>query len=313
MSQPTPALSAPGALIPTALEESLHRFLIAMREDRGLSPSTVEAYGRDLNRYLRVLAQQGVTSLQQAGQEHVVRLLHELRAAGLSPSTLARNLTSIKRLHGFLVQQGLSPHDPSAQLAPPRLERRIPDILPVAEIDRLLAAPSTDDPLGRRDRAILEVLYASGIRVSELLSLVLSCLAFESGLLRVPIKGGLERLVPIGRQAIAAVEGYLSGARPYLARAHSADVVFVNAHGNGLSRMGVWKIIKAAASKAGLDRKISPNTLRHSFAAHLLEGGATLRDVQELLGHADLSTTLIYTHLDSHYLKEVHRTYHPRG
>jgi integrase/recombinase XerD len=298
--------------LPTQLERALERFLASMAQDKGLSANTTDAYRRDLLRYLHHLAGQGIESLERVRPEHVTRLLVGLRQAGLRPSTMARNLTSIKRFHGFLVRQGILPHDPTESLEPPRQERRIPDFLTVAEVERLMAAPDTADLLGRRDRAILELLYASGLRVSELIALDRRSLLLDRELVRV-VGGGRERLVPIGRQAIFHIESYLRLVRPYLVRPESGEIVFLNARGGRLSRMGVWKIIRTAGQKAGLARDVSPHTLRHSFATHLLEGGANLRAVQELLGHADISTTQIYARIDSLYLKEVHRTYHPRG
>jgi len=308
-----PASSKNAESLPGALERPLERFLTSMSQEKGLSANTIDAYRRDLRRYLHSLVQQGVESLEQVRQQHVARLLHQLRDAGLSPSTLARNLTSCKRFHGFLLMQGALQHDPTENLDPPKLERRLPDFLSVEEIGRLMEAPDTAQPLGRRDRAILELLYASGLRVSELTALERRCLLLDSGLIRVLGKGPRERLVPVGRQAIFYVESYLRDVRPRLARPESGEIVFLNSQGGRLSRMSIWKIIKTAGDRAGLEKEVSPHTLRHSFAAHLLEGGANLRAVQELMGHADISTTQIYTHIDRQYLKEVHQTYHPRG
>jgi integrase/recombinase XerD len=299
--------------LPAAMERALESFLTSMLREKGLAANTLDAYRRDLHRYLRSLARQGVESLEQARQEHVTRLLRELHDAGLSPSTVSRNLTSFKRFHQFLLVRGALRHDPTENLDAPKLERRIPDFLTVEEIDRLMGAPDISDPLGLRDRAILELLYASGLRVSELIVLQRHALLLDSALVRVLGKGPRERLVPIGRQAITYVGNYLRDARPRLAHPESDESVFLNARGGPLSRMSIWKIIRTAADRAGLGKEVSPHTLRHSFAAHLLEGGANLRAVQELLGHADISTTQIYAHIDSQYLKEVHRTYHPRG
>ena len=284
-----------------------------MRLEKELAANTVEAYRRDLSRYLHDLMEQGVGSVDQARPQHITQLLHRLRDVGLSPATLARNLSSIKRFHSFLLLQGASQHDPTESLEPPKLERKLPDFLTIEEVEQLMHGPSTDEPLGLRDRAILELLYASGLRVSELIALERTHLLLGAGLLRVLGKGARERLVPIGRQAISCVERYLREGRLFLARPHSSETIFLNFQGRALSRMSIWKIIQTAAERAELEKHISPHTLRHSFATHLLEGGANLRDIQELLGHADISTTQIYTHIDSKYLKEVHRTYHPRG
>ncbi|MBN98597.1 MAG: site-specific tyrosine recombinase XerD [Gemmatimonadetes bacterium] len=299
--------------LPVGLKTPLHQFLTSMQQEQDLSPNTLEAYRRDLSRYLLELAARDVKSPDQATSQHIMKLLHHLRDLGLSPATLARNLSSIKRFHSFLVVRGACRHNPAESLEPPKLERKLPDFLTVEEIARLMQAPSTDEPLGLRDRAILELLYASGLRVSELITLERTHLLLDTGLLRVLGKGVRERLVPIGRQAIACVEAYLREGRPLLSAPHSDETVFLNFQGRGLSRMSIWNITQSAAEKAALEKRISPHTLRHSFATHLLEGGANLRDIQELLGHADISTTQIYAHIDTKYLKEIHRIYHPRG
>ena len=282
-----------------------------MERDNGLAANTLDAYRRDLSRYLHHLSNQGVESLEAVQHQHIAQLLHSLRDAGLTASTMARNLTSIKRFHQYLLLKGATTHNPAELLDSPKLERRLPDVLSVEEITALLAAPDPDEPLGQRDRAILAVLYATGIRVSELTALQQEALLLSRGLVR--IRGRRERIVPIAAKDARTLRHYLRQGRPHLARPDSSDHVFLNAQGGPLSRMSVWKIIKTAGDKARIGREISPHTLRHSFATHLLEGGANLRAVQELLGHADISTTQIYTHLDLSYLKEVHKTYHPRG
>ncbi len=303
--------STPERPLPAALSDPCERFLKAMERDNGLAANTLDAYRRDLNRYLHHLSAQGVESLEAVQHQHIARLLHSLRDAGLTASTMARNLTSIKRFHQYLLLKGATTHNPAELLDPPKLERRLPDVLSIEEIAALLAAPDPDEPLGQRDKAILAVLYATGIRVSELTALQQEALLLARGLIR--IRGRRERIVPIAAKDARTLRRYLRQGRPHLARPDSSDHVFLNAQGGPLSRMSVWKIIKTAGDKARIGRDISPHTLRHSFATHLLEGGANLRAVQELLGHADISTTQIYTHLDLSYLKEVHKTYHPRG
>lgn len=296
-----------------ALAEPLDRFLAEMEQGRGLAENTLDAYRRDLQRYLRFLARRGIDSLDRVTGPEVAGLIEELRQAGLTPATVARNLTSIRRFHRFLLRCGQATLDPTEALESPRLERPLPDVLSVTEVSRLMEAPDLSTPLGQRDRALLEVLYASGLRVSELIALRLPALELDSALIRIVGKPSRERLVPIGRPAVRQVAIYLERGRPRLAGPESADTVFLNSRGTGLSRMGVWKIIRGAAIGAGIDRPISPHTLRHSFAAHLLDGGADLRAVQELLGHADISTTQVYARLGSQHLREVHRRYHPRG
>ncbi|MCC7265499.1 MAG: site-specific tyrosine recombinase XerD [Candidatus Latescibacteria bacterium] len=299
--------------LPAAMAGALDDFLTASVREKGSSANTVEAYRRDLVRYLHTLARQGLAGPEQAKADDVTRLLRQLHDAGLSPSTLARNLTSIRQFHHYLMLQGRAQHNPTESLEPPRVERRLPDFMTIEEIELLMAGPDLDEPLGQRDRAMLELLYASGLRVSELIALPRAGIEANASLLRVRDGKGHERLVPLGRQALYHLDRYLTQVRPRLEREHSGEALFLNAQGRALSRMGIWKVIQAAAARAGLAKKISPHTLRHSFATHLLERGANLRDVQELLGHADITTTQVYARIDTKYLKEVHKTYHPRG
>ena len=296
MTEPTPPKNAGDQPLPPALERALERFLTSMTQDKGLSANTIDAYRRDLLRYLQTLVKQDIESLEEVRHEHVSHLLHLLSDAGLSPSTMARNLTSIKRFHQFLLLQGALQHDPTDSLEAPKLERKLPDFLTVGEVERLMEAPDLSEPLGLRDRAILELLYATGLRVSELIALARRALLLDSSLVRVVGKTQHGRLVPIGRQAIFYVERYLRDGRAHLARPESDETVFLNSRGGPLSRMSIWKIISTAGEKVGLEKDVSPHTLRHSFATHLLEGGANLRIVQELLGHKDVRTTMIYTH-----------------
>ena len=305
--------TGPKATLPPGLRNPLDLFLTAMQRERGLSFNTLEAYRRDLYRYLQGLARQEVHDADQVRPRHVAGLLHHLREAGLSPSTLARNLTSIRRFHGYLQVRGLCRDNPAENLDPPKLDRKPPGFLSVGEIDQLMQAVDSAEPLGLRDRAILELLYATGMRVSELIALENTSLFLDDRLLCIEGKGAGRRFVPIGRQAVFFTRNYIRDVRPRLVRPHSGEIVFLNAQGGGLSRMGIWKIIRAAASRARMEKEISPHTLRHSFAAHMLEGGANLREVQELLGHADISTTQVYARAGGKDLKEVHRTYHPRG
>ena len=297
--------------LPAGLARPLDYFLTAMDKDRGLSPNTLDAYRRDLNRYLGHLTAQGITTYTDVRQEHISQLLHVLHDSGLSAATMARNLTSIKRLHQHLLLSDVCAHNPTETLDPPKLERKLPDTLSNDEITALMEAPDISEPLGQRDRAILELLYATGMRVSELTVLQIDALLMENGLVR--ILGSNQRLVPIGGQAQRALRSYLRDSRPHQMRPDSGNDVFLNAQGGALSRMSIWKTIKKTAEKAGIEKHVSPHTLRHSFATHLLEGGANLRDVQELLGHANITTTQIYTHVDRTHAKEVHKAYHPRA
>ncbi len=294
------------------MQETLARFLASMRREHGLAANTVDAYRRDLLRYLATLAAQGLRGPSEAQAHHVDTLMAELRAAGLRPSTLARNVASCRRFHRFLCGTGAAPHDPTEGLAPPRLERRSPECLTPAEIERLLAAPDVSEPLGLRDRAMLELMYASGLRVFELIALELSSLLLDGGLVRVAGPRGRERLLALGPQAHHYLSEYLERARPRLVRPDSGPFVFLNARGGPLSRMTVWKVLRAAARRAGMDREVSPLMLRHSFAARLLERGASLPVVQELLGHADRSTTQAYTRQTTPTLPTAEMTPHRR-
>ncbi|MEW6750202.1 MAG: tyrosine recombinase [Candidatus Latescibacterota bacterium] len=298
--------------LPAELGRALADYLRDQAAGGALAAGTLVAYRHDLTRYLSHLARSGVERLEQVRAEHVTSALRHLHECGLSPATVARSLTSVRRFHRFLVLRGVLAHDPTETVEPPRVERRLPDVLTVAQVDSLMAAPDPGQPLGRRDRALLETLYACGLRVGEAIALEGRAVLLEAGLVRIAA-GGRERLVPIGQVAIEHLRCYLRDVRPHLVTPASGEVVFLNARGGALSRMGVWKIVRAAADRAGIQHPISPQTLRHSFAAHLLEGGAGLRAVQALLGHADISTTQIYARLDTQHLKEVHRAFHPRA
>ena len=289
------------------------RFLNYVTVERGLSENTVEAYRQDVLRYLSFLRDRGIGDPREARQGEVTALILLLRDLGLQASSVARNLSAIKMFHRFLVGEELAQQDPTEFLTPPKPEGRLPAVLNVFEVEQLLEQPEPTTPLGIRDKAMLEFLYATGVRVSELIAVSQSNFLFDVGIVRIFGKGAKERIVPIGRKAVEAVERYRREVRPQIAKLHSRDVLFLNWRGRPLSRMGVWKILRRYAQQAGLERPISPHTLRHSFATHLLEGGADLRAVQEMLGHTDIATTQIYTHVDREYLRDVLRTYHPRG
>ena len=295
------------------LQEAQRRFLDFVRLERGLAEHTVEAYRRDLDRYLMLLTAQGACGVGDASQADVLALLRLLGDLGLEASSVARNLTAVRMYHRFLQAEGLAKRDPTEHLNPPRPGRKLPVVLNIFEVERLMAEPDWETPLGLRDRALLEVLYGAGLRVSELTGLERSHMLFSLEVVRVVGKGSRERVVPIGSESEVWVTRYLEQVRPELTRPGSEDVVFLNWRGGRLSRMGVWKLLRQYVRKAGIEKRVSPHTLRHSFATHLLEGGADLRAVQEMLGHVDIATTQIYTHVDREYLKEVHRTFHPRA
>jgi integrase/recombinase XerD len=281
--------------------------------ESGHSENTVEAYLRDLQRLAEFAASRGVRDPAGVTRVLLREFVYLLKDLGLSAATIRREVSAVRTYYGFLVAEGRVPADPSDRLESPRLGRVLPDTLRVSEVEALLAAPHVDQPLAWRDRALLELGYGAGLRVSELCGLGITDLLLTENLVRVFGKGGKERLVPIGRTVIGAVSVYIHQLRPELDRGASAGRVLLNARGRPLSRVGAGGIVKRAAARAGIAKRVTPHTLRHSFATHLLEGGADLRAVQEMLGHADLSTTQIYTHVDREYLRSVHKQYHPRG
>lgn len=281
--------------------------------ERGLSERTVAAYARDLERWLRAVRARGSTTPAEVTAADLRAWVFSLKDAGLAPSSIRRAQSALRTYYGFLLAEGVVEADPTERLDSPGLVRRLPECLTHDEVDRLLDAPDPDLPLYWRDRAILEMLYATGVRVSELAGLPLRAVDVDEGFVTVFGKGSKERLVPVGEPALRALGRYLREVRPRLDRGKGAGNVFLNARGTPLSRMAVWTVVRTAARRAGIVRKVSPHTLRHTFATHLLEGGADLVAVQELLGHADVSTTQIYTHVDREYLRDVHRRYHPRA
>ncbi|HET7274329.1 MAG TPA: site-specific tyrosine recombinase XerD [Longimicrobiaceae bacterium] len=291
----------------------IHRFIDFLRFERGVSERTLTAYQHDVVRLSSFLRQRGRTSPSETAAGDLRAFVLELKDLGLAPSSIGRNLSSIRTYFGFLVSEDLVGSDPSERVQTPRGWRTLPEVLSVDEIERLLESPDLSHPLAWRDRAMLEFAYASGVRVSELVGLRLRDLALDDEFATVYGKGNKERLVPIGRRAVGAISIYLRETRPALEKGSGEGRVFLNARGRPLTRMGVWKILRGHVQTAGIEKPVSPHTLRHSFATHLLEGGADLVAVQEMLGHADISTTQIYTHVDRRYLAEVHRTFHPRG
>jgi integrase/recombinase XerD len=281
--------------------------------EAGHSPTTIESYLRDLRRLIRFADLKGATGPGEVTRTLLRDFLWALKDMGLEPATIRRQVSAVHTYFGFLLAEGVVRDDPSDRLEVPRRWRTLPEVLSVAEVTALLASPQVEEALAWRDRALLELGYGAGLRVSELCGLGLGDLVLSEGLIRVIGKGNKERLVPIGRQVIAAVSLYVNTTRSELDRGKTRGRLLLNARGQPLSRVGAWGIVKRHATRAGITRRVTPHTLRHSFATHLLEGGADLRAVQEMLGHADLSTTQIYTHVDREYLREVHRRFHPRG
>jgi integrase/recombinase XerD len=291
----------------------LERFADFLTLEKGSSPRTRDAYARDVARFVDFAAVKGASTPIDVTPKILREFVYQLKDLGLSPSSIRRNVSAVRSYFRFLMGDGHVVRDPSERLDTPQRWRTLPEVLTVDEIQRLLAAPSMDDPLYFRDRAMLEVAYGAGLRVSEWIGIGVKDVWLDDGLVRVFGKGSKERLVPIGRNAIAALAIYLHEHRPRLERQSRQTRLFLNARGEALSRMGAWKILRKYVKRAGITKAVSPHTLRHSFATHLLEGGADLRAVQEMLGHADISTTQIYTHVDREYLRQVHRRYHPRA
>ena len=287
-------------------------FLAHLKLERTLSPNTIGSYGFDLERLRAYLTQHGIESLDGATTEVLSGYVKVLFDVGFAPTSIQRTLSTLRGYFGFAVAEGVLRRDPTELLEGPKTTRYLPSVLSIDEIENILAAVDTSRAGGLRDRAMLETLYATGMRVSELASFALEQLIAEEGFARITGKGSKERLVPVGAVALRWIGQYLDQERPRFSRPHSDSTIFLNARGRGLSRMGIWKIIRQYVRLAGIKKKVSPHTFRHSFATHLLEGGADLRSVQEMLGHANIVTTEIYTHVDREYLKEVHRSFHPR-
>ncbi len=295
-------------------ERMLKAFLQYITAERGLSANTYSAYRHDLDRYITFLEKKrGGAVPHSATKEDLAVFFQWLRAQKLAPSSVARTMSAIRVFHRFLLTEGFATSNPTLMLDTPKLERTLPEVLTQNEIERLLNAPDLTTPLGMRDRAMLECAYATGLRVSELIGLDKRNLFFDQHHIRVIGKGNKERLVPIGRKAIEAIANYLEKVRPKLAVPDSGTALFLNWRGRQLTRMAFWVTLKRCCRDVGITKLVSPHTLRHSFATHLLEGGADLRAVQEMLGHSSIATTQIYTHVDREHLKAMHRQFHPRG
>lgn len=281
--------------------------------ERGLSPRTIDAYRRDAERFAAFLETRGVHRADDASAQDLREFVYHLKDRGLEATSIRRNLSAVRTLYAFLLAEGLVVTDPTERVELPRAWRRLPGVLGRDEVSRLLDAPDPDDRFFWRDRALLEFAYASGVRVSELTALKVRDLDMIEGTATVFGKGSKERIVPVGRSALRALTVYLRETRPRLVRGVAEGAVFLNHRGRPLSRMGVWTILRRHVDRAGIRKRVTPHTLRHSFATHLLEGGADLAAVQEMLGHADIATTQIYTHVDREYLRDVHRKFHPRA
>ncbi len=293
--------------------KEIDAFLDHLALERGLSPRTLDAYRRDLTGCFTYLAARGVQRPGDVGAAELRDYVYQLKDRGLQATSIRRALSALRTFYAWAVGEGLAVMDPTERVELPRTWRRLPHALAREEIERLLDAPDPAEPLYWRDKAMLEFAYASGVRVGELTTIKVRDILFEDGLAVVFGKGSKERLVPVGRAALRALDVYLREIRPRLARADTQGAIFLSARGQPLSRMGVWKILRKHVKRAGIRKRVTPHTLRHSFATHLLEGGADLAAVQEMLGHADIATTQVYTHVEREYLRQVHRQYHPRA
>ena len=291
----------------------IERFDDFLALEQGASVQTSRAYKLDIARFVTYASIKGAKAPAEIGAKMLREFVYHLKDLGLSPASIRRNVSAVRTYFKFMLGEGFVVRDPSERLETPKRWRTLPEVLGIEEIEKLLAAPSLDEPLAFRDRAMLELAYGAGLRVSEWISLGVRDVMLQDHVVRVFGKGAKERLVPIGRRAIGAIAIYLRELRPKLEKGDGKGRLFLNSRGRPLSRMGAWKILRKYVDQVGITKPVSPHTLRHSFATHLLEGGADLRAVQEMLGHVDISTTQIYTHVDREYLRSVHKQFHPRA
>ncbi len=300
------------------MKSDVDKFFRFLQLEKSLATNSIDAYRRDIARYVVFLESCGVNKSTNVNDDHVTAFVHELRDLGLSARSIARNLSAVKSLHRFLLGEKITVTDPTINTELPKRGKSLPDVLNVGEINRIIDATgqkkSDEKKLWIRDRAILETLYATGMRVSELTDLRMSNVFFNDQMVRVFGKGSKERLIPIGTPALEWIQKYQSEVRSAIAKKHgSNDAVFLNWRGKPMTRAAIWNIVKEYARLARISKEVHPHTFRHSFATHLLEGGADLRAVQEMLGHADIATTQIYTHIDREFVRAEHRKFHPRG
>jgi integrase/recombinase XerD len=297
------------------MEDQLKDFIHYLMVEKGLAKNTIVSYERDLKSYFHYLnTVEKILQLNDVQRIHIVHFLGFLKEQGKSAKTLARHIASVRAFHQFLLRDKVTDHDPSVHIETPKMERSLPKVLNLQEVEILLESPKQNDHFGIRDKAMLEILYATGIRVSELIGLNLGDVHLTMGFVRCIGKGNKERIIPIGKTAANALKHYLERGRPqFVNKKQREEALFLNHHGMRLTRQGFWKILKKLAAEAGIKKELTPHTLRHSFATHLLENGADLRAVQEMLGHADISTTQIYTHVSKTRLKDVYTKFHPRA
>lgn len=288
-------------------------YLHYLKVERGLSENTIASYGIDLKLFLEYLRKNEIPSFKQVNKEIIVNYMQSEKNNNKANSSILRSVSSLRKFFQYLAQEKIIEKDPMLLIDTPKKKQHLPQVLTKEEVEKLLHSPNTGQVLGLRDRAMLELMYATGLRISEIINLKLEDLHLTMGTLQTLGKGHKERIVPVGDEAIKWVNRYLEEARPKLLKQKRSNYLFLNFHGNNLTRQGVWKNLKAEVRKAGIQKNITPHTLRHSFATHILENGADLRIVQELLGHADISTTQIYTHLSNKQLADIYNRAHPRA
>ncbi|MCX5710839.1 MAG: site-specific tyrosine recombinase XerD [Candidatus Omnitrophica bacterium] len=294
------------------MKELIDSFLNYISVERGLSNNTIISYREDLNTYIDFLQGQHIDALSKINKNDITNFMFSQKDRGLAANSVARRLAAIRMFHRFLARERISKNDPTSLIDSPKLWKKIPDSLSLAEVEALIAAPNIRDKQGVRDKSILETLYATGMRVSEAVNLRLDNVNLDIGFLRCIGKGDKERVIPLGSKAIASIKRYLEASRSIFLKGKQSDYLFLNRFGKKISRQSFWKIIKKYAAQAKIKKPIRPHILRHSFATHLLERGADLRSVQEMLGHSNISTTQIYTHINRDRLKAVHKQFHPR-
>jgi len=292
--------------------ELIENFLNYLSVERGLAQNTLLSYREDLKYYAEFLSGKKIDALSKTSRNDIINFMLSQKDKGLSANSVARRLAAIKAFYRFLVRERVLKEDPTSLIESPKLWKKIPETLSLNEMNALLLQPNIKDAQGIRDRAVLEALYASGMRVSEATGLKVDNVDLDIGFLRCIGKGRKERIVPLGKKAVSSIRRYLEAARPKFLKNKESEFLFLNRFGAKISRQSLWKMIKKRAAEAGIKKPISPHSLRHSFATHLLEGGADLRAVQEMLGHADISTTQIYTHINKDRLKAIHKKFHPR-
>jgi len=295
------------------VDQLLEQFLHYLIVEKGLSKNTIDAYSHGLTRFFSHLKGRGIQEIREVGKFHIRGFLLDLRKKNLNTKSIARDLVALRSFFRFLIQEDILESSPAEELDSPKVTRTLPEILTLREIEQILEQPDLQTPLGIRDRAMLEMLYATGMRVSELTQLPTHQVNLEGGYALVYGKGSKERIIPLGSEALKWVTAYLKTARGALSKGKESPSLFVNRSGKGMSRQRFWRSLKDYARRAGLRKRITPHLLRHSFASHLLERGADLRSVQMMLGHVDISTTQIYTHVSGERLKKIHKQYHPRG